>query len=252
MNRLVGRVAIVTGGAQGIGKAVALRCAAEGAKVVTADLQASEATVKEIITNGGEALHVVMDVRDRHDWKRLVTETAKSFGPVGLLANVAGVTNTFGADNIVDLTDEGWNHVIDTDLRGVWLGLQAVIPTMLGQGGGAIVNIASMAALKGLTNLAAYSAAKGGMVSLTRQVAMEYGAQGIRCNCICPGTIDTPILANIPDDLRRKFASSHIIHRLGDPAEIAAATAFFLSDDSAFCTGGILPVDGGWNSKGND
>lgn len=109
-----------------------------------------------------------------------------------------------------------------------------------------------MAALKGLNNLAAYSAAKGGVVSLTQQVAMEYGARGIRCNCVCPGTIDTPILENLPAEMRKRYADAHIIPRLGKTDEIAAAVAFFLSDDGAFCTGEVLPVDGGWNTKGNE
>lgn len=106
-----------------------------------------------------------------------------------------------------------------------------------------------MAALKGLENLAAYSAAKGGVVSLTKQVALEYGPRGIRCNCICPGTINTPILANTTESMRENFMNAHIIHRLGRPEDIANAAAFFFSDDSEFCTGEILPVDGGWNAK---
>lgn len=252
MSSLQGTVTIVTGAAQGIGRSVALRCAAEGARVVVADRQDDQITAKEITELGGTALHVVMDVRNRDDWRRLVGQTRSHFGPVDRLANVAGVVNTYSPDNVVDLTDEGWSYVVDTDLKGVWLGMQAVMPEMVRRGGGSIVNVASMAALKGLSNLAAYSAAKGGVVALTRQVAMEWGARGIRCNCVCPGTIDTPILADVPEDLRSKYASAHIIHRLGAPEEVAAAVAFFLSNDSAFCTGEILPVDGGWNAKGNE
>jgi NAD(P)-dependent dehydrogenase (short-subunit alcohol dehydrogenase family) len=252
MDRLKGSVAVVTGAAQGIGRAVALRCAAEGAKVVIADVQSDPTTAKEILTGGGDAVHVTMDVRERSDWNRLVVETEQTFGSIDLLANVAGVVNAYSPDTVVDLTDEGWDYVLNTDLRGVWLGMQAVIPAMLKAGRGSIVNVASMAALKGLNNLAAYSAAKGGVVSLTQQVAMEYGSSGIRCNCVCPGTIDTPILANVPEDMRKKYAEAHIIHRLGAVHEIAAAVAFFLSDDAGFCTGEILPVDGGWNTKGNE
>jgi NAD(P)-dependent dehydrogenase (short-subunit alcohol dehydrogenase family) len=252
MERLAGKVAIVTGAVQGIGRAVALRCASEGASVVVADTQDDQATAKEIQENGGRSAHVVTDVRERGDWARLVTEAERAFGPVDVLANVAGVVNLFGPDNVVELTDEGWDSVINTDLRGVWLGMQAVIPGMIERGGGSIVNVASMAALKGLHNLAAYSAAKGGVTSLTRQVAMEYGDQGIRCNCICPGTIDTPILADVPAQMKDKYAAAHIIHRLGDADEVAAAVAFFLSGDSAFCTGSVLAVDGGWNCKGNE
>jgi NAD(P)-dependent dehydrogenase (short-subunit alcohol dehydrogenase family) len=251
MNRLDGKVAIVTGGVQGIGRAVALRCAAEGASVVIGDIQDDASTAKQIVAAGGKATHIVMDVRQRGDWKRLIDEAVAGFGGLHLLGNIAGVTNTLGPDNVVDLDDAGWDHVVGTDLRGVWLGMQAVIPAMLAGGGGSIVNIGSMAALKGLENLAAYTAAKGGVVSLTRQVAMEYSPRGIRCNCICPGTIDTPILAGITDDMRRNFVAAHLIPRLGAPEDIAAAAAFLFSDDADFCTGEILPVDGGWNAKGS-
>jgi NAD(P)-dependent dehydrogenase (short-subunit alcohol dehydrogenase family) len=251
VKRLEGKVTVVTGGAQGIGKATALRCADDGSRVAIADLQTDESVAKEINAAGGEAIHVVMDVRERQDWAHLVHETQSAFGPVDYLANVAGVVNMYSPDNVVDLTDDAWDYVINTDLRGVWLGMQAVIPGMLERGGGSIVNVASMAALKGLNNLAAYSAAKGGVVSLTQQVAMEYGGQGVRCNCVCPGTIDTPILENVPADLRKKYAEAHIIPRLGATEEIAAAVSFFLSDDGSFCTGAVLPVDGGWNTKGN-
>jgi NAD(P)-dependent dehydrogenase (short-subunit alcohol dehydrogenase family) len=251
VNRLEGKVAIVTGGVQGIGRATALRCAAEGARVVIGDLQDDDTTAAQIVADGGQATHVQMDVRERGDWKRLTDEAVGGFGGLDLLANIAGVTNTVGPDTVVDLTDAGWDLVIGTDLRGVWLGMQAAIPRMLEHGGGSIVNIGSMAALKGLENLAAYTAAKGGVVSLTQQVALEYGPQGIRCNCICPGTIDTPILANTTDSMRENFMNAHIIHRLGRAEDIAAAAAFFFSDDASFCTGEVLPVDGGWNAKGS-
>lgn len=251
MGRMQDSVTIVSGGAQGIGRAVALRCAEEGSKVVVADLQDDPATAKEIADLGGDAVHVTMDVRDRGQWQALLAETERNFGAVTCLANVAGVVNIYTPDTVVDLTDEAWDYVINTDLRGVWLGMQAVIPGMIARGGGSIVNVASMAALRGLNNLAAYSAAKGGVVSLTQQAAIEYGPSGIRCNSVCPGTIDTPILANVPDEMRRKYASAHVLNRLGKSAEIAAAVAFFLSEDGAFCTGETLPVDGGWNAKGN-
>jgi len=251
VNRFEGKVAVVTGGVQGIGRGVAMRLASEGAAVVIGDLQDNDSTAEQIVAEGGRATHVVMDVRKPGDWKRLVDEAVGGFGAVDVLGNIAGVVNSVGPDNVVDLDETGWNLVIDTDLKGVWLGMQAVIPRMLDNGGGAIVNIGSMAALKGLENLAAYSAAKGGVVSLTQQVAMEYSPRGIRVNCICPGTIDTPILAGITDSMRENFVSAHLIPRLGTAQDIAAAAAFLLSDDASFCTGEILPVDGGWNTKGS-
>jgi NAD(P)-dependent dehydrogenase (short-subunit alcohol dehydrogenase family) len=251
ITRLEGRVAVITGGVQGIGRAVALRCAAEGATVIIGDLQDDDSTAKQIVTDGGQASHIVMDTRQRDDWKRLMDEAIGGHGRLDMLGNIAGVTNAFGPDNVVDLDDIGWDHVVNTDLRGVWLGMQAAIPRMLEHGGGSIVNIGSMAALKGLENLAAYSAAKGGVVSLTQQAAMEYGPRGVRINCICPGTIDTPILAGITDSMKKNFEAAHIIPRLGTPEDIAAAAAFLFSDDAAFCTGEILPVDGGWNTKGS-
>jgi NAD(P)-dependent dehydrogenase (short-subunit alcohol dehydrogenase family) len=251
MRRLEEKVAVITGGVQGIGKGTALRCAEEGAKVVIADQQEDDAVAREIADGGGDARHVVMDVRQRQEWARLVDETLRAYGRLDLLGNIAGVVNTLGPDNAVELEEEGWNLVVDTDLKGVWLGMQACIPPMLDSGGGSIVNISSMAALKGLENLAAYSAAKGGVIGLTQQVAFEYGRRGIRVNCICPGTINTPILKDVIPSALENFKEQHIIRRLGEPEDIAAAVAYFFSDDASFLTGEILPVDGGWNTKGS-
>lgn len=251
LKRLDGKVVIVTGGAQGIGAAIAMRAAAEGASVVIGDIQDSAATVDKIVAAGGRAEAVHADVRQRPQWSALVDEAIRAYGTVDGLANVAGVTNSFSPDTIVDLDDKGWDYVIDTDLRGVWLGMQSVLPHLLAKGEGSIVNISSMAALKGLEDLAAYSAAKGGVVSLTRQAAMQYSRQGVRFNCICPGTIATPILEGLTESMLDHFSNAHIMHRLGTPEEVAAAAAFFLSSDAGFCTGEILPVDGGWNAKGS-
>jgi NAD(P)-dependent dehydrogenase (short-subunit alcohol dehydrogenase family) len=196
-----------------------VRCGAprRARKVVIGDLQDDDATAKEIVDAGGEAIHVAMDTRTRDGWTRLVNAATSTYGRVDCLGNIAGVVNLLGPDTAVELTDEGWDIVIDTDLRGVWLGMQARIPDDARAGSGSIVNISSMAALKGLENLAAYSAAKGGVIGLTQQVAFEYGRQGVRVNCICPGTINTPIVAGVIPSALENFRDQHIIRRLGEP-----------------------------------
>ncbi|KXF83741.1 short-chain dehydrogenase [Rhodococcus ruber Chol-4] len=247
---LNGKIAIVTGAAQGIGAATAQRLAAEGATVIAADIQDAGATVDAVLTAGGKAEAHALDVRVRGSWADTVREVIERHGRVDLLANVAGVVNMISEDSVVGLTEEAWDHVIGTDLKGVWLGMQAVIPNMIDRGGGRIVNIASMAALRGLPNLASYSAAKGGVVSLTKQAAFEYGDKNVLINAICPGTIDTPILADITDEMRAANANAHIVRRLGRPEEIASMVAYLMREGS-FLTGEIYPVDGGWAAKGN-
>lgn len=247
---LNGKIAIVTGAAQGIGEATAKRLAAEGATVIAADIQDTARTVDAIVTAGGKAEAHVLDVRIKSNWAETGREVLERHGRVDLLANVAGVVNMLSEDSVVGLTEEAWDHVIGTDLKGVWLGMQVVIPNMIERGGGRIVNISSMAALRGLPNLASYSAAKGGVISLTKQAAVEYGDKNILINAICPGTIDTPILADITDEMREANANAHIIRRLGQPSEIASMVAYLMREGS-FLTGEIYPVDGGWSSKGN-
>lgn len=251
MGRLDGKVAIISGGVQGIGQACAVRMAQEGAKVVVADIQDDSATLDQIKGEGGEAHQIEMDTRKREDWQRTIEETKQTFGPPDLLGNVAGVVNLKSEDSVVGLTDEGWDFVIDTDLRGVWLGMQATIPAMVENGGGRIVNISSLAAVKGLTNLASYSAAKGGVIALTQQAALEYAKENILINAIAPGTIDTPILQDITDEMREQNANAHMIKRLGTAAEVAGQMAYLFDPvDGAFQTGLLFPVDGGWSANG--
>ena len=244
------RVAIVTGAAQDIGRATAVRLAAEGAVVTCADIKDCGETVTLIEKDGGRAIGVDLDVRRATDWERGVSAVVAEHGRVDLLANVAGIVNMRSPDTVVGLTEEAWDDVIGTDLKGVWLGMRAVIPHMINVGGGRIVNIASLAALRGLPNLASYSAAKGGVIALTQQAAFEYAEHGILINAIAPGTIDTPILGDITDEMREANARAHIIRRLGRPEEIASMVAYFFREGQ-FLTGLTYPVDGGWSVKGN-
>ena len=161
---------------------------------------------------------------------------------------VTGAAGLIGSEVVSALGHE-YDHVVGVDLKGVWMGMRAVIPTMIANGGGRICNVASMAALRGLPNLAAYSAAKGGVAALTRQAAIEYAQDNILVNAVAPGTIDTPILAGVqPEDLVA-FAASHAVNRLGRPEEVAAMMVHFFSDDGDFLTGQLFPVCGGWSIK---
>lgn len=252
MGRFDGKVAIISGGVQGIGQACARRMASEGAKVVIGDLQDDSTTADSIKADGGEVTQVQMDVRKRDDWNGLVATAIETYGRVDWLGNVAGVVNMKSEDSIIGLTDEGWDYVIDTDLRGVWLGMQAVLPHMIENGGGKVVNISSLAALKGLENLASYSAAKAGVIGLTQQAALNYAPQNVLINAICPGTIDTPILADITPEMKKQNENSHMIKRLGRPEEIAGKMAYFFSDDGNFSTGLTESVDGGWSINGRN
>ena len=247
---LAGSVALVTGAAQGIGRATAVRLGAEGAHVACADIQDTADTVKQIEADGGTARAVRVDVRRGEAWHDAVADVEGAFGGVDLLANVAGVVNLQSEDTVTGLTEEAWDEVIATDLKGPWLGMRAVIPGMIERGGGRIVNISSLAALRGLPNLASYSAAKGGVAALTRQAAFEYASRNVLINAIAPGTIDTPILADITPEMKQANADAHLIRRLGRPEEIASMVAYFFRE-GAFLTGLTYPVDGGWSVKGN-
>jgi NAD(P)-dependent dehydrogenase (short-subunit alcohol dehydrogenase family) len=247
MRGLEGSSAIVTGAASGIGQATAMRLAEEGVVLTLGDINAegNEATARKINENGGKAVALEMDVTRSATWKALLDTALSEHGKVDYLCNIAGIVNTKGPDNAVELDEEHWHWVIDTDLTGTWLGMKTVLPHMLENGAGSIVNISSMAALRGLADLTAYSAAKGGVIGITQQVAQQYGPEGIRVNAIAPGTIKTPILGDVDID----FSVFHIIPRLGEAHEVASMVAFLHSEDAAFLTGHTFPVDGGWNAK---
>ena len=249
MARLDGKVAVITGAGSGIGRVAASLFAAEGAKVVVADVAGdqAEAAVADIEAAGGTATAVTVDVSDEEQVGTMIDRAVASYGGVHVLFNNAGI---FPDDDggILDTPPSTWQKVMDVNLKGVWLGCRAAVPAMLDSGGGSIVNVASFVALVGAaTAQMAYTASKGGVLAMTRELAVEYARRGIRANSICPGPIETPLLAELlSDPERRQRRLVHIpIGRFGRPEEIAKAALFLASDDASFVTGSALVVDGG-------
>lgn len=245
--RLAGKVAIVTGAGSGIGAETARLFDREGAFVVLAgDRPEDIAAVAAELS--GEAVAVPADISDPHQVARLVDEAHWQFGRVDVLVNNAGIV--LSAD-ILSTEPEQWDRVFAVNVRGTYLCIRAVLPGMLAQGSGSIVNIASVAGHIGLHRRAAYSASKGAISALTRQVAVEYAGSGVRCNAICPGTIDTPMVAQAislapdPEAFRAELHARTPIGRIGVPRDIANAALFLASDESSFVTGTEVFVDGG-------
>ncbi len=249
MARLDGKVAVITGAGSGIGRVAASLFAAEGAQVVVADVVAEHAAsaVDEIRAAGGSATAVTVDVSDEAQVQSMVDAAVTTYGGLHVLFNNAGI---FPDDDggVLDTPPDTWQKVMEVNLKGVWLGCRSAIPAMLASGGGSIVNVASFVALMGAaTAQIAYTASKGGVLAMTRELAVEYARQGIRANSLCPGPIETPLLAELlSDPARRQRRLVHIpIGRFGRPEEIARAALFLASDDASFVTGSALVVDGG-------
>lgn len=245
--RVKDKIAILTGAASGIGQATALRFAREGAQVVCFDCKSLDETMAAIESAGFKAIAYQGDVRRASDWKEVVQQTLARFGRIDLLGNIAGVVAA-GPDDVIEQTEDEWDRVVDTNLKGTWLGMKEVVPVMIKSGGGKIVNIASLAAHIGLTNLCAYSASKGGVVSLTRYAAMEYAKHNIQVNAISPGIIKTPILGDTTLEMTEIFSAATPAGRLGKPEEIANMVLFLSSSEANFITGITHIVDGGWGS----
>jgi len=246
--RLEGKVAIITGGTFGIGESTALLFAKEGAKVVIAarNAEKGERVVSQIKEQGGDAIFVKTDVAKEEDVQNLVRETVDTFGKLDVLFANAGV----GAmGDIHETTMEDWNRLISIDLTGVFLCSKFAIPAMIKNGGGSIINCASILGHVGQPSVSAYAAAKGGVVNMTRSAAVTYASKGIRVNAVCPGYIDTPMLEPLDEETKKYLISKHPIGRLGTPEEIATAVLFLASDDSSFVTGANLLVDGGYTAQ---
>lgn len=248
MGRLDGKVAVITGAGSGMGAVAARLFASEGAAVVVADVsEGGQAVVDSIGAEGGKAVFVRVDVSHSDQVEAMIDTATARFGGVNVLYNNAGI---FPADDggTLETPEATWDRVMNVNLKGVWLCCRHGIPAMLASGGGSIINVASFVALMGAaTAQIAYTASKGGVLSMTREVAVEYARRGIRANALCPGPIETPLLAELlSDPVRRARRLVHIpMGRLGQAEELARAALFLASDDSSFMTGASLVVDGG-------
>ncbi len=247
--RLSNKVAIVTGGGSGIGEAIARAFAREGAKVAITGRRKEELerVVKNIEHQGGHALALQGSVTSEPDVRQAIDDTVRIFGRLDILVNNAG--NLFHAGPLHETPDQIWDETFDLFMKGPFRFIRSAIPHMLKQGGGSILNISTVGALKAIPNFEAhaYQAAKAGLVMLTKTVAVHYAKQHIRCNCVCPGGVVTPGTAGILEDPQTKtwFEGIHPMGRLGQPGEVADAAIYFASDESGWTTGSILPLDGG-------
>src|SRR5215813_9070018 len=237
--RVEGKVALVTGGASGIGRATALTFAREGAKLIIADMyeEGGQQTVHLITEQGGEAIFVRTDVSQAVEVQALISQAVATYGRLDCAHNNAGISGG-GSALTAEYAEERWHQVIAVNLTGVWLCMKYEIPQMLSQGGGVIVNTASVAGLIGARGLAAYVASKHGVVGLTKTAALEYATQGIRVNCVCPGMIQTPMTERgLQDsDRRARVIASEPVGRLGNPEEVAEAAVWLCSDAASFVT----------------
>ena len=247
--RLEGKVALITGGGSGMGNVASRLFAKEGARIVLTDVadQAGQTVAAEIGAAGGEAVFVHADISVEADARAMVDAAVERFGRLDVLYNNAGVM--MGADGSVDATEESvWDTTLAINVKGVAFGCKYGVPAMIASGGGSIINVASFVAWMGAaTSQTAYTASKGAVLAMTREIAVEYARKGVRCNALCPGPIDTPLLAELlSDPVRRQRRLVHIpMGRLGRAEELAKAALFLASDDSSFMTGASLVVDGG-------
>jgi len=246
--KMTGKVALVTGGSSGIGRATALAFVREGAVVgiVDVDIGGGEETVRMIKQTGGDAMFIQCDVSQAAEVKAAVDKTVEIYGRLDYAFNNAGIQ--VGPNPIVDCPEETWNKVLSINLTGVWLCMKYEIPQMLKQGKGAIVNTASVAGLLGTTGISSYTASKHGVVGITKVVALEYAKAGIRVNAVCPGIVKTPMVNRIYTDYpqaEKFFMARQPVGRFGVPEEISEAVVWLCSDSASYVTGLVMAIDGG-------
>jgi meso-butanediol dehydrogenase / (S,S)-butanediol dehydrogenase / diacetyl reductase len=247
--RLADKVAIITGGGSGIGRATALRFAAEGARVLVSDIDtaAAEAVAREIVELKGAAVAVTADVSSAADAEMLAARAVKEYGRLDILHNNAGISRP--GPLVADADEAYWDSVMAVNLKGVFLCSKYAVREMLKLGGGVVINTASIMGLVGLPGNAAYSASKGGVVQFTKSLALEYAPRGIRVNCIAAGWIDTPLNTELDDKITKWALRETPLGRWGTVEDVAAAALYLASDDAAFVTGTTLVLDGGWTAK---
>lgn len=249
-----GKVALVTGAGAGIGLATALDLAKKGTRVgiVDRDAQAGKKAVQQCLTFGAQALFLDCNVSVSADVDRMITQVLAEWGRIDILVNNAGIylqgdaTKTAPAD---------WDQIMAVNLTGTFLCTRAVIPIMIEQGGGVIINVGSEAGLVGIGNQVAYNVSKAGIIALTRSCAVDFAPHGVRVNCVCPGTTETPLVqaavqrSEDPIAARRKLEAVRPLNRLGKPEEIASAIVYLASDEAGYATGSILSIDGGYTAQ---
>lgn len=257
--RLAGKVALVTGAGSGIGRAVAVLFAREGARVginYCHNASGAAETLERVRAEGAEGLLLRADVASAAEVGAAVRTLEQAWGRLDVLVNNSGIGTSSSPDRVADIDEADWDRVLAVNLKGVMLVCKLALPGMIRRGGGSIVNISSIRGLLGNPNLASYCASKGGVVLLTRQMAVDYARHGVRVNCICPGFVLSEMLASYiarqadPAAAGRAFAAMAPMNRVGQPEEIAAAALFLASDASSFVTGAALPVDGGYTATG--
>ena len=253
------KVVVVTGGALGIGRACAIEFAREGAQVTIADINeaAGRAAIKDIEALGGQGHLVIGDVARASECERVVRETVDRFGGLDVLFNNVGIQPQDSYRNVENTTEEMWDRILDVNLKSFFLMSKYALPEIRRRGGGAIINTASVQGLQSQRDVPAYAASKGGILSLTRQMALDYAAEGIRVLAVCPGSIDTDMVraaaAREPDGLDAalaRFGRSHPIGRIGTAQDIANVVLFLASDKASFMTGEYVCVDGGYMALG--